>query len=80
MLWVLGVCREVYGMVGVKTPTWEYLLRRCVCPPTMVSGRRGGVAHVGEVKLGLYQFKIWCVFQDLVPDVQELILSQVPVE
>ena len=34
---------------------------------------------MGEVKLALFKLKSWCALQDMVPDVWELILSQVPV-
>ena len=41
VLWVKGVCREVYGMKEVKregTPTWEYLTVRLCMPPTIIVG------------------------------------------
>ena len=41
VFWVLGVCREVYGMKGVKregTTTWEYLPKKLCMPPTIIVG------------------------------------------
>ena len=67
-----------YGRGEVKATHMGILAKKMCVPPLWLVGR-GVMAHVGDVNLGLFNLKSWCVLQDLVPDVWELIFAQVPV-
>ena len=65
----------------MKAPLNGKTYQEDVHAPTIVSRKGVRVAYVGEeVKLDLFKLKGWCVLQDLVLDVWELILTQVPVK